>query len=389
MGSLYQKTDKKGVWVFGYMKDGKRNQKVVGQLGDLPKQKQKEIKRKYEIRYEDNKTMDLKKTPKQSLLTIIDDVMEIRKKKVKMKSLSETTVGGDENKLRYFKDFVFDNYGNLNVDDIDDTILNNYTDYCRDQLGNNPTTIHNKHKSVQIVIKHSLMKGFIDQNPYDNVDIPKPISRHKDDIPTDDEHKIVKSYLDGYVNDYLNGAEKFNPINIILYFIVQLGMRVGEVCNMKWKKGKDDIGEGHSLSYVYLNSNLTKLHIHSKKRLRVVPLKESIQNLLKKIQSDTNSKTFVLENHLRKKNGKRHPQSTSKKFNDTYCSRPLKILLRRLNVDDKYSPHCFRHSFVTDLWRKGNLLSHIGNVVGHSDVTMTEKYGHLDTSDMVSVLEDV
>jgi len=94
MGSLYQKTDKKGVWVFGYMKDGKRNQKVVGQLGDLPKQKQKEIKRKYEIRYEDNKTMDLKKTPKQSLLTIIDDVMEIRKKKVKMKSLSETTVEG-------------------------------------------------------------------------------------------------------------------------------------------------------------------------------------------------------------------------------------------------------------------------------------------------------
>ena len=94
MGSLYQKTDKKGVWVFGYMKDGKRNQKVVGQLGDLPKQKQKEIKRKYEIRYEDNKTMDLKKTPKQSLLTIIDDVMEIRKKRKAVDGIFWTASSG-------------------------------------------------------------------------------------------------------------------------------------------------------------------------------------------------------------------------------------------------------------------------------------------------------
>ena len=386
MGTIY----KNGKYTyFSYRENGENKYVSLGDIGTLTNGKKKEMKRRLEVQYEDNKTKRLNKTPTQSLTKVIEIVLEERFKKVKMNQLSQKTVGGDEKKLNYFKDFVLDKYGNITVDKIDDTVLNEYTDYCRDELGNNPTTIHNKHKAVQIITKYSQMKGYITQNPYGKVDVPKPISRHKDDIPKDDEHKIVKSYLDGYVRDYIKGDEVFMPINIILYFIVQLGMRVGEVLAMKWKKGKNDIGERHSFSYIYLNSNFDKLHIHFKKRLRVLPLKKDFQILLKKIKSDTNSKTYVLENHIRLKSGKRHPQSTSKPFNDTYCSRPLKTLLRRLKIDDRYTPHCFRHSFVTDLWRKGNLLSHIGNVVGHSDVRMTELYGHLDTSDMVSVLDMV
>ena len=94
-----------------------------------------------------------------------------------------------------------------------------------------------------------------------------------------------------------------------------------------------------------------------------------------------------------------NPNSTKRKnkkylFNgkpigSSYPSRPLKELLEMVGVDTSYSTHTFRHGFITDLFRKDVSLTKIGNVVGHSDRRMTELYGHLDTTDMVSVLDKV
>ena len=88
-----------------------------------------------------------------------------------------------------------------------------------------------------------------------------------------------------------------------------------------------------------------------------------------------------MESHIHK--------AQNERFDSTYCSRPLKSMLRRLEVDDSYSTHSLRHVFVTDLIRKNHSLIKIGSLVGHSDVRMTEIYGHLDTSDMRGLLKTV
>jgi len=390
MGTLYQN----GVyWRFGWREDGKnKSVKLPPELkGDLSKEEYKVIKRKYEVRYEDNKVKHSNVKTKRTLSKVIDVFMEFRWNKVKTQSLSTNTVGGDEKKLRYFKNFVLDRFGDISVEDIDSIVLDYYTDYCRDQLGVNPTTIHNYHKSIQPMIKFCLIKGWIGENPYEKVDIPKPIQRTKDDIPTKEETKVIKDYLVQYVKDYLKGNESFNLINMTSYFQIRIGMRIGEVLSMKWKKGRDDVGEKHSYSYVYLNSNLSTLTIHFKRKLRNIPLNHlsEIKDLLKKIKSETKSKIYVFENNRMTKKGRPHKQSTSKPFDNSYCSRPFKRMLRRLEVDDRYSTHCLRHSFVTDLIRKDFPLTKIGNVVGHSDIRMTELYGHLDKTDMVDILDGV
>ena len=191
------------------------------------------------------------------------------------------------------------------------------------------------------MMKFCMNKGWIKENPYKKIDLPKPIQRSKDDIPSKEEGDIIKDYLVGYIKDYLKGDEPFQLINMTSYFQIRLGMRIGEVVSMKWKKGRDDIGEKHSFSYVYLNSNLSKLTIHFKKKKRELPLKGDIKTLLKKIKDDTLSKIFVFENNRMTKKGKPHKQSTSKPYDNSYCSRPFKRMLRRLEVDDKYSTHCF------------------------------------------------
>ena len=395
MGTLHSnKVGKYTYTYFSYRRDGKNEVVKVGNfdVGELSQTKKKKIKSKLEHQYEYKKQRTHHKIT-ELISNVIDVVIKERYKRLKMDQLSQTTVGGDEKKLNYFKDFVLDRYGNLTVDKIDEGLLNKYTDYCRDELGNNPTTINNKHKSVQILTKYCLNKGYLQTNPYDKVIVPTPIKRSKDNIPKQKEYDIVKDYVEDYVIKYIGGDSdyKFDPIIMTSFFQTQLGMRIGEVLIMKWKRGKSDGGEGHSRSYVYLNSNYSELVVYFKKKKRTYPIDEIplIQKLLKKLKEDTDSKIYVLENRTKKKNGKPHPQSTNKKFENTYCSRPLKSMLRRLGVDDSFSTHSLRHGFVTDLIRKNHSLTKIGNLVGHSDVRMTEIYGHLDTSDMRGLLKTV
>ena len=392
MGSFYHRGRNKS-WVFQYYKDGKKTYITDLDIhGNLSVKKQKEYKSRLEQKYQYNKSKSVQKNLKNSISNIVDLVLEDRLKKVKMKSLSQNTYNEDYKRIHYFKDFVLDQYGNINIFDIDQKVLNEYTDYCRDVLDNNSTTINNKHKCVQVLTRYGLNRGLIKVNPYENITLPKRINRGKDDIPNRKEYNKVKTYLDKWVDDYLSDDEPLKKINVIIYLQTQLGCRVGEIILMKWKRNRiTDVGEEHSFSYVYLNPNCTKLTIHFKKKRRDVPLNnKKIQDLLKKIKQDTRTKVYVLEGHdnSTKRKNKKY-LFNGKPIGSSYPSRPLKELLEMVGVDTSYSTHTFRHGFITDLFRKDVSLTKIGNVVGHSDRRMTELYGHLDTTDMVSVLDKV
>jgi integrase len=392
MGSFYHRGRNKS-WVFQYYKDGKKTYITDLDIqGDLSVKKQKEYKSRLEQKYQYNKSKSVQKDLKNSISNIVDLVLEDRLKKVKMKSLSQNTYNEDYKRIHYFKDFVLDQYGNINIFDIDQKVLNEYTDYCRDVLDNNSTTINNKHKCVQVLTRYGLNRGLIKVNPYENITLPKRINRGKDDIPNRKEYNKVKTYLDKWVDDYLSDDEPLKKINVIIYLQTQLGCRVGEIILMKWKRNRiTDVGEEHSFSYVYLNPNCTKLTIHFKKKRRDVPLNnKKIQDLLKKIKQDTLTKVYVLEGHDNSTKRKNKKYLFNGKHLDTsYPSRPLKELCEVVGIDTSYSTHTFRHGFITDLFRKDVSLTKIGNVVGHSDRRMTELYGHLDTTDMVSVLDKV
>ena len=106
MGTIY----KNGKYTyFSYRENGKNIPISLGDLGTLTNGRKKELKRKLEVQYEDNKRSTKSKTT-HNLIKVIDTFMKDRWKKVKMKSLSTNTVGGDEKKLKYFKDFVLDKF---------------------------------------------------------------------------------------------------------------------------------------------------------------------------------------------------------------------------------------------------------------------------------------
>ncbi len=405
MGTLYKKTNSNN-WVFSYRKDGK-NVRVMGEehgLNDLVfknKHEKNKLKHKLEEKFEYGKYRRFgSQTPK--LRVVIDDLKTEREKKVKMNTLSINTYDGEVKRLELFWDYVKDQFGNINISRLDDKILNQYTDFCRTIRGNNSTTIHNNHKVIQVLVKYSILKDYLDTDPYEKVDVPRPIKRGMDDIPDQQEYLMIKDYLDKWVDDYLKKDTKksigtsnsnhslYKHINLISYIQTQLGMRVGEVLLMKWKKGRNDIGENHSRSYVYLSPKYDELTIHFKRNKRIIPIKPKLSKLLKKVKEDTGSKVYVLEGHNKttiRKNKKY--MKKGQPLTSSYCSRPLKKLLREIGIESDYSTHTLRHGFISELVRQNLSLKKIGELVGHKHITMTELYTHLNTTDMEEILSYV
>ena len=66
----------------------------------------------------------------------------------------------------------------------------------------------------------------------------------------------------------------------------------------------------------------------------------------------------------------------------------VKQLAKKANIDEKISPHTFRHSFATHLLENGADLRTIQTLMGHESITTTEVYMHLDTQQLSQVLEN-
>ena len=173
------------------------------------------------------------------------------------------------------------------------------------------------------------------------------------EVFTEKEKKLIK---------YLMNSKRPKDLGILIG--LYSGLRIGEVCGLKWGDIDFDnklINVQRTVQRIYLGRGISKLIVtapKTKKSKRKVPISKSINEKLKVLSKSYSDDSYIL---------------TGKRMK---CTEPLtyryayKNVLRNCGITYRKF-HCLRHTFATRCIRVGMDIKSLSEVLGHSNIGIT------------------
>ena len=151
----------------------------------------------------------------------------------------------------------------------------------------------------------------------------------------------------------------------MLELLYSCGLRVSELIN---------------LSYHNINLKEEFIRIHGKgNKERVLPMGEVAIDYLMKYE--TNARPMLLKNGQSDSYFLSNRGSAMSRQNFFYI---IKAYANQVGIDKPLSPHSLRHAFATHLVQKGADLRSVQLMLGHSDISSTQLYTHIQNAQLKS-----
>ena len=214
--------------------------------------------------------------------------------------------------------------------------------------------------SIKAFFKFLLEEEYRDDNPSSLLEGPKLGLYLPDTLSMDDIDRIIDS-----VDKKTDIGQRNQCILEVLY---GCGLRVSELVDLKISninfKEKFIVVEGKG------------------EKMRLVPLASSTAEYLQDYIKNVRSKIKI---------NKKHEDIVFLNTRGTNMSRVIvfiiiKELTQKAGINKNISPHTFRHSFATHLLQNGADLRFIQEMLGHSSITTTQVYTHLQTGELRNVI---
>ena len=214
--------------------------------------------------------------------------------------------------------------------------------------------------SIKAFFKFLLEEEYRDDNPSSLLEGPKLGLYLPDTLSMDDIDRIIDS-----VDKKTDIGQRNQCILEVLY---GCGLRVSELVDLKISninfKEKFIVVEGKG------------------EKMRLVPLASSTAEYLQDYIKNVRSKIKI---------NKKHEDIVFLNTRGTNMSRVIvfiiiKELTQKAGINKNISPHTFRHSFATHLLQNGADLRFIQEMLGHSSITTTQVYTHLQTEELRNVI---
>jgi len=166
------------------------------------------------------------------------------------------------------------------------------------------------------------------------------------------------------------------------------GMRLNEIVSLKWK----NVDLNNKIITVGDEEFTTK-----GREQRFIPICDEAMEVLfrreKAVVSSQNKSPNVLVHHLCVDGNSNYVFCKSKgvKFTGDYFSKRFKSACLKAGIDKSIHFHSLRHSFASNLVQKGVSLYKIKELLGHSSISTTEIYSHLNLDslrDAIKTLDD-
>jgi integrase len=165
-----------------------------------------------------------------------------------------------------------------------------------------------------------------------------------------------------------------DDFRILRQFAIETGLRVREYAPLTWDQVDFTAG--------------TIDVIQKGNRRRVIPMTDHIRSLLNSRRGHHPKFVFTyvatLTHHVGKhrelrEKGKRYPISIS------WAQEKLTAYFRKAEIDD-FRVHDLRHTAATRILRATQNLRAAQLLLGHADISSTERYAHLQTDDLLAAM---
>ncbi|MFR0015283.1 MAG: tyrosine-type recombinase/integrase [Clostridium paraputrificum] len=226
-------------------------------------------------------------------------------------------------------------------------------------------TLLKTHRTFHLALKHAQQWQLIHTNYCDLVNKPKELKKEIEYWEPEKVRNILKK-MEGHI------------LFDITYIACHTGMRVGELCGLRWenvdlKKGTINVVE--QLQRENGKLKLSKLKTTNSKRL--ITLYPSTIEHLRTLQNTT--KIVDLNKYKNKEDDFVFHWEDGRPFDPHYVSQKFKSSLDYCGIKDIISFHGTRHTHATLLLKAGTSPKVISKRLGHSNVAFTQDtYVHVN-----------
>lgn len=227
---------------------------------------------------------------------------------------------------------------------------------------------------LKMVLKYAAKHEYM---PFRQIDVRYPTERERNDIPVlcrADQRRIM-NYL----------SENFSFRNLGVYICLSAGLRIGEVCALKWKDfdvTRGVISIDKTLQRVYFvdeGNRHTELVIDTPKSansMREVPMTKELSKILKQLVKVVNPSFYVLTNCDK--------PTEPRTYRNYYKKLMVKIGIPPLKF------HGLRHSFATRCIEGKCDYKTVSVLLGHSNISTTlNLYVHPDIDQKKRCIEQM
>lgn len=267
------------------------------------------------------------------------------------KGASPHTLRAYREDLEIFSSYMGPNPGSIELNDI--------RGFLAEQInaGHQKTTVCRRLASLRSFLKFLYREGYIKSNPAKLVPSPRLPKNLPKFLSVDDVFSLVEK----------PGATGFIPARdrAILELLYSSGLRVSELTGLN----EDGINMKEGMVLVKGKGKKERIVPVGKKAVEAINAYIAERSLLKK-------KTAAL---FLNRNGARLTDRTVRRIVIKYA--------RAIGVNGRIGPHTLRHTFASHLLQGGADLRVIQELLGHSSLSTTQKYTHLDITHLMDTYD--
>lgn len=207
------------------------------------------------------------------------------------------------------------------------------------QIGRSAYQISQTMQIMNFLFNRAVDNDLIIKNPARNITKPSGPKQSRRSLTNEERERFLQAIED--------------PINLPFAFMYYCGLRPSEAINVR----SDDITQISGVPALHIRGTKTK------NADRTVPLPDQLSTLIQKSLKTQN----------------RASQSLSVMSYET-LSRRWQVLRKKIHAAPDLVPYCLRHTYCTDLLKKGIDIRIAQKLMGHSSIDLTSTiYSHIDT----------